>query len=91
MTPLQWKKKRFKKVGIHVRRKKLTALFSRQNDGCISTPRTYFTLAVDYFNMKYKTVQFIIATDDKAWCKKNIIGTNVVISSHDGSCYSYSK
>ena len=83
ISPIQWKKKRFERVGIHVRRTDLIALCTRQNTGCTPTPRSYFTHAMDYFNKKYKNVQFIIATDDKAWFKKNIIGTNVVISSHN--------
>ncbi|KAK2144613.1 hypothetical protein LSH36_743g01020 [Paralvinella palmiformis] len=82
ITPFEWKGEQFVRVGIHVRR---TSLISenRQKMGFIPRPPSYFVHAMDYFMKLHNRVQFIVASDDLSWCKKNIIGDYVVYSTHN--------
>ena len=51
--------------------------------GFIPRPPTYFTHAMEYFKQKYNRVQFIVTSDDLAWCKDNILGEHIAYSTHN--------
>lgn len=66
------------RVCIHVRRGDI--LSKRMVDkGHVAADLDYIGKAQDIFIRKYKKVQFIVVSDDKPWCRKNI--KNVTISS----------
>jgi len=51
--------------------------------GFILPQPSYFLNAMKYFVKKYNRVQFILASDDLSWCKKNIVGENIEYSDHN--------
>jgi len=82
VTPVLWKEERFVRVGIHVRRTdQITE--ERQTMGFIPQPPSYFIHAMEYFRQEYNRVQFIVTSDDLAWCKENILDEHIEFSTHN--------
>ena len=82
ITPISWQRKRFIRVGVHVRRSDFLTE-DRRKMGFILPQPSYFANAMKYFVKKYNRVQFIVASDDLSWCKKNIVGENIEYSDHN--------
>ena len=82
IKPLDWEENSYIRVGIHVRR---TDLIGKrvENQGNVQHPIIYFLHAMDYFNELHNKFQFIIASDDIAWCKKKLNGSRVQFSGKD--------
>jgi len=77
VTPSSWKRKDFVRVVIHVRRgDMLTA--RRIRLGWLPPEPDYFNEAIAFFNRCHKLIQYIVISENMSWCRKNIIGTNVV-------------
>ncbi|KAK2159199.1 hypothetical protein LSH36_156g02010 [Paralvinella palmiformis] len=82
VIPILWKDERFVRVGIHVRRTdQITE--ERQTMGFIPQPPSYFIHAMEYFKQEYNRVQFIVTSDDLAWCKENILDEHIEFSTHN--------
>jgi len=79
-TPHAWKDKQFARVVIHVRRTDhITS--HRVREGCTTPTSEYFHRSMSYFTHCFDRVQFVILTDDIAWCRKHINASNIVYSS----------
>ena len=78
-VPQEWNEGNFTRVGIHVRRgdRVTEIMYSR---GFIQPPIEFFYNAMKYFLERHERVQFIIASDDIPWCKKNLIAEHIVYS-----------
>ena len=80
VTPPEWLHENFTRVGIHVRRgDRLDEKWV--NKGYIEAPQSYFLKSMDYFSTRHAKVQFIVASDDMAWCRDNIKADNIVYTS----------
>jgi len=78
-TPEEWKLREFVRVVIHVRRSDYTRPIYK-SDGW-STPTTdYFQRSLSYFADCLERVQFVVLSDDQAWCRKNLNALNIVYS-----------
>jgi len=69
----------FVRVVIHVRR---SDILSRRRTliGFKELSSDYFSNSMDYFRQCYDRVQFVVVSDDIDWCKKNIVGPEVIYS-----------
>jgi len=54
------------RVGVHVRRGDMT-----DGNHAIATPN-YFRSAMRYFTERYRNVQFVVCSDDIAWCHRTL-------------------
>ena len=79
-TPDAWKGKEFVRVIIHVRRTDLITK-GRQRVGWTVPNTEYFRRSMSYFTDCLDRVQFVVLSDDIAWCRKNINATNIAYSS----------
>ena len=69
-------------IGVHVRRGDLASPLNIATGYRIANV-TYITHAMNYFRQKYNEAQFVVSSDDPAWCRQNIQGPDVHIhSSH---------
>jgi len=57
------------RVGVHVRRGDMLIAHS---GGYTVAPPSYFRSAMRYFTERYDYVQFIVCSDDIAWCRRNL-------------------
>jgi len=78
-TPANWSNLDFVRVVIHVRRGDYASL-AHIRDGWPVAGRVYFNRSMRYFTDCFERVQFIVISDDIRWCKRNIVGPNVVYS-----------
>jgi len=73
-TPGKWKQVEFVRVLIHVRRRDYLRY--------MSTPSyDYFRRSMSYFTNCLERVQFVVLSDDTAWCRRNVHATDIVYSS----------
>ena len=79
-TPKAWRGKGFVRVVIHVRRGDYINP-AHERDGWPRPTTKYFNLSMSYFTDCLELVQFVVLSDDPAWCKKQIKGNNIVYSS----------
>ena len=66
-------------IGIHVRRGDFLTTKDVKR-GKVVADRLYIKKAMNFFITKYPNSFFVVVSDDKRWCKDNIVGTNVVFS-----------
>jgi galactoside 2-L-fucosyltransferase 1/2 len=78
-TPSEWKGLDFIRVVVHVRRGDHATPDQQKNGWPIATAE-YFNKSMSCFTTCFKRVQFIVLSEEIAWCSKNIIGPNVVFS-----------
>lgn len=60
------------RVGVHVRRGDMASNRRPRDYGYTTAPPGYFLKAMTLFVRRYKRVQFVVCSDDIAWCKANI-------------------
>ncbi|XP_046547676.1 galactoside alpha-(1,2)-fucosyltransferase 2-like isoform X1 [Haliotis rubra] len=65
-------------VGLHVRRGDITNNRHYVEYGYMVAPPQYFSTAMTYYRNKYNTTLFLVCSDDIAWCKENINGSDVM-------------
>ncbi|XP_064117864.1 uncharacterized protein LOC135223332 [Macrobrachium nipponense] len=58
-------------VGVHVRRSDYISYLKRNTGGNVLGPR-YFQRAFQWFRDKFGYVVFLIASDDRKWCKRTL-------------------
>jgi len=79
--PDGWKDKKFVRVVIHVRRTDYLNPYHDRN-GMPRPGSQYFYRAMSYFKDCLVRVQFVVLSDDLAWCKTHLnVTENVVFSS----------
>lgn len=66
------------KIGIHVRKGDM----SRNDFYLRDPPLTYYQKAMDYFQDRYGSIQFIVASDDPDWCAAQTIFAKAQILRH---------
>ena len=66
----------YKRVCIHVRRGDITSI-TYQKVGYVIAGLDFIEKAKQYYRKKYSKVQFLVVSDDKAWCRKHIKGVNI--------------
>ena len=79
-TPEKWTAVEFARVVIHVRRKDYAQL-KHEVDGWPTPTTDYFRRSMSYFTDCLDRVQFVVLSDDFAWCRKHINATDIVYSS----------
>jgi len=79
-TPKKWRQTEFVRVVIHVRRQDYTNP-TYERDGWPKPTMDYFRRSMAYFTDCLERVQFIVLSDDIAWCRKHIHATTIVYSS----------
>jgi len=77
VTPPSWKRDDFIRVAIHVRRGDLLSS-GWIRAGWLPPEPDYFLKSMAYFNKCNRPIQFIVMSEDMDWCRKNIIGNNVI-------------
>jgi len=78
--PDEWKDKEFVRVVIHVRRTD-RASPKYVEGGWYLPSAEYFRESMSHFTNCLERVQFVVLSDDPAWCREHINGTNIVYSS----------
>jgi len=78
-TPDKWRRKKFVRVVIHVRRSDYTHP-AHERDGWPTPTKDYFRRAMSYFTDCLERVQFVTLSDDPAWCQKHLNATDIVYS-----------
>ena len=78
-TPDAWSGTEFVRVVIHVRRKDYTNP-ANERDGWPTPTAEYFHRSMTYFTDCLERVQFVVLSDDPAWCQEHINATNIVYS-----------
>ncbi|XP_067653293.1 galactoside alpha-(1,2)-fucosyltransferase 2-like [Haliotis asinina] len=63
-------------VGIHVRR---TDMVSGRKSGYVPAPLSYIQKAVAHMKTKFHNPLFLIATDDKNWCRQNVVSPDIIL------------
>ncbi|XP_060595906.1 galactoside 2-alpha-L-fucosyltransferase Sec1-like [Ruditapes philippinarum] len=66
----------YKRVCIHVRRGD-TTITAKQKEGYVNVGIDFIEKAMFFYRKKYSKVQFIVVSDDKAWCRMHIKGANI--------------
>jgi len=79
-TPDEWTDKQFVRVLVHVRRTDYTDP-KHERDGWPTPTDEYFHRSVSYFTDCLERVQFVVLSDDPAWCRQHIRAANIVYSS----------
>ncbi|XP_046543915.1 galactoside 2-alpha-L-fucosyltransferase SEC1-like [Haliotis rubra] len=64
------------KIGIHVRRKYMR---SGSKIGYLAAPLSYIKKAIAHMKTKLHNPLFLIATDDKTWCRKYVVSTDIIL------------
>ncbi|XP_067655874.1 galactoside 2-alpha-L-fucosyltransferase SEC1-like [Haliotis asinina] len=64
------------KIGIHVRRKYMK---SGSMVGYLAAPLSYIKKAIAHMKTKFHNPVFLIATDDKNWCQKYVVSTDIIL------------
>ena len=78
-TPPQWKLVPFTRVGIHVRRGDILRDYF-QNYGYTVATEAYFARAMALFKEQFPRIQFVVCSDDIAWCREHVRDESVVYS-----------
>ncbi|XP_023235991.1 galactoside 2-alpha-L-fucosyltransferase 2-like [Centruroides sculpturatus] len=66
-------------VGIHVRQTDYYVVLNKYHRNKVNLQ--YFREAMEYFRIKYNDVIFLVVSDDRKWCKKNLdISPDVIIT-----------
>ena len=78
--PDEWKDKEFVRVMIHVRRTD-RATAEHVREGWPQPTAQYFRRSMSYFTDCLERVQFVVLSDDPAWCRKHMQVANIVFSS----------
>jgi len=79
--PDDWKDQKFVRVMIHVRRTDFLDP-RRDRDGWSRPDSQYFNRSMSHFKDCLERVQFVVLSDDPAWCKTHLnVTDNVVFSS----------
>lgn len=78
-TPAKWRGLKFVRVMIHIRRQDYAPPPRIQNGWSIPTA-DYVRRSASYFVECLERVQFVVLSDDPAWCIKNINVTDTVFS-----------
>jgi len=68
-VPHGWNASTFVRVGVHVRR---GDFLSRGAEGFTVASADYLNRAMTYFVERYRLVQFIVTSNDIAWCRRTI-------------------
>ncbi|XP_046343542.2 galactoside 2-alpha-L-fucosyltransferase SEC1-like [Haliotis rufescens] len=63
-------------IGIHVRR---TDMASGGTRGYLAAPLSYIQKAIAHMKTKFHNPVFLIATDDKIWCRANVVSTDIIL------------
>ncbi|XP_046555087.1 galactoside 2-alpha-L-fucosyltransferase Sec1-like [Haliotis rubra] len=63
-------------IGIHVRRTDMTSGGKR---GYVAAPLSYIKKAIAHMNTKFHNPLFLIATDDKNWCRKYVVSSDIIL------------
>ncbi|XP_046550387.1 galactoside 2-alpha-L-fucosyltransferase SEC1-like [Haliotis rubra] len=63
-------------IGLHVRRTDMTQY---REMGYTSAPLSYIRKAIRHMKTKFRDPIFLIATDDKRWCRKNLQSPDVIL------------
>jgi len=78
-TPEKWRDSEFVRVLIHVRRQDFARPdFERR--GWTQPTMDYFRRSMSYFTDCLERVQFVVLSDDPAWCKSHLQATDIVYS-----------
>jgi len=67
----------FARIVIQVRRGDLL-LEQRSTSGFVELSSDYFSRSMTYFRQCYDRVQFVVVSDDMAWCQQNVVGPDVI-------------
>jgi len=78
-TPPQWKGLDFVRVAIHVRRGDHISKGMQKFGWSLAEP-DYYNRSMEYFGRCLPRVQFVVLSNDIKWCRRNIVGPNVVYS-----------
>ena len=78
-APAKWRTENFRRVAIHARRGDMLDA-ERSSYGYTVANRNYFRVAMEFFRRRHRRVQFVVCSDDVAWCRENIVGDDVVYS-----------
>ena len=65
-------------VGVHVRRMDYSLWLEKKVNGRLLS-KLYFEKAMQYFKNRYQNVTFIVASDDKTWCRQMFSSRSDVI------------
>jgi len=79
-VPDEWKDMEFVRVVIHVRRTDRARPENVERGFPLATAE-YFRQSMSYFTDCLERVQFVVLSDDPAWCRQHIHATNIVYSS----------
>ena len=66
-------------IGLHVRRGDFLSNSSKE-EGRVVADRNYTIKTMDFFRERHKDAFFVVVSDDHKWCRKNVIGSDVVYS-----------
>jgi len=78
-TPLAWRDRDFLKVVIHIRRGDYNTRGQRKFGWSEPEP-DYFNRSMAYYSACHPRVLFVVLSHDKRWCRRNVVGDNVVYS-----------
>lgn len=90
VVPPKWHDVEFVRIGIHVRRGDMILPYYRDY-GYTVPPADYFARAMQFFIQRFPRIQFIVCSDDVAWCRANILpfarslGENVNVAISKGT------
>ena len=70
-VPRGWDADSFVRVGVHVRRGDFLKPWA-VSSGFTVAGRDYLTTAMAYFVERYRRIQFVVASNDVTWCRRNI-------------------
>jgi len=71
-VPAGWNSSTFVRVGVHVRRGDFLSGWAVKRGFTVAS-KHYLNRSMMYFVERYRRVQFIVASNDVGWCRKNII------------------
>jgi len=80
VTPAAWKRLDFLKVVIHIRRGDYNTVGQR-TFGWTEPEPDYFNRSMEYYTACHPRVLFVVLSKDTRWCRRNVVGDNVVYSS----------
>ena len=78
-TPPAWRYQDFLKVLIHVRRGDYNTARQRRF-GWAEPEDDYFNRSMAYYSACHPRVLFIVLSNDRRWCRRNVVGDHVIYS-----------
>lgn len=66
-------------IGLHVRRTD-TRTFHDMVGGYTGAEITYINKAMNLYRKEFSNAMFLVVSDDKTWCKENIMANDIVLS-----------